>query len=188
MKIFISIILSVCILSVCAQNDEFDRVYEKSCFTINSRQSISVGDTIPDDFFDESKKLNASVKGIQYPNLYLPFLQKDSIYLYSLKADITILNFNYFYCDNCVKKLDEYVSYKLNSKKTVCIISIFTDDISDISTLLPKYGKEVSFISNFKNKPKYFMLNNGTPTTFVLDKHKNIIELLTFENQTIKTN
>ena len=188
MKVSIFIILSTYILSVSAQNNEFDRVYEKISLTVNSTQAISVGDTIPDNYFEERSKLNASVKDMQYPNLYLQILQKDSIYLYSLEADITILNFNYFYCDYCVKKLDEYILYKLNSKKTVYIISIFTDDILDINTLLPKYCKEVSFISNFKNKPEYYMLHNGTPTTFILDKHKKIIELLTSENQTIKTN
>lgn len=173
-------------LNLVAQVTEFDRAFNNSHFLTRPDIQLNVGDSIPNGYFDSQIKLNNSLSGVQYPNMELPVFNYDTLYLYSLKSDITILNFNYYYCDNCIDKLNEFVEFKKRSTQKVTIIAVFQDGIDDVKTLLSKYGNDIFFIADYKKNLEYYMLNNGTPLTYILNKDKNIISVLSFDNQTLK--
>ena len=186
MKYFLLLTIYISYLNCISQSLEFDRAFRELSLNNYKGAVLKVGDSITNNYFDSNKKITNNLKGVQYPNLYLPCINSDSVYLYSIVADETILNFNYFYCDYCVNQLSDFIFYKKKSKQNIVIISVFESSFSDIETLIPKYDKNILFISDFKNKLEYFTLNSGTPCTYILDKNKNILQILNFDNQTIK--
>ncbi len=143
-------------------------------------------DTNITNYTKKRLELSNKVIGCQYPNILLECFNADTNYLFSIESDIVILNFNYYYCDWCKELLQEFVDYKHKSKQTVKIISVFKENKSDIFDLSERFKNEIEIVANFPKNVDYYALLSGLPTTFILDKNKHILQLLQFENQTIK--
>lgn len=186
MKVFLLLTICISYLNGISQTLEFDRAFRETSLNNYKGETLKFGDTISNSYFDAKKKITDNLKGVQYPNVYLPSINNDSTYLYSIIADEVILNFNYFSCDYCINQLNDFITYKKKFNKKIVIISVFEGSLADIKTLIPKYDNTISFISDFNNKPEYYTLNSGTPSTYILDKNKNILQILNFDNQTIK--
>lgn len=79
-----------------------------------------------------------------------------------------------------------FADYKSKTKQTVKIISVFKENKSDIIDLSERFKNEIEIVANFPKDVDYYTLLSGEPTTFILDKTKRILQILQFENQTIK--
>jgi hypothetical protein len=180
MKLTTLLLLIISTLSK-AQYNCYDDNYNKTLQYINQPTDTNIT-----NYTTKRHELSNKVIGCQYPNILLEFTNADTNYLYSIESDIVILNFNYYYCDWCKDQLQELVDYKHKSKQTVKIISVFKENKSDIIDLIERFKNEIEIVANFPKNVDYYTLLSGEPTTFILDKNKHILQLLQFENQTIK--
>lgn len=161
-----------------------------NCYDDNYNRTLQfikqTNDTNITNYTKKRLELSNKVIGCQYPNILLECTNADTNYLYSIESDIVILNFNYYYCDWCKDQSQELVDYKHKSKQSVKIISVFKENKSDIIDLIEQFKNEIEIVANFPKNIDYYTLLSGLPTTFILDKNKHILQLLQFENQTIK--
>ena len=180
MKLILILILFISKLSI-AQYNCYDSNYNKTLEYINQPMDTNIT-----TYTKKRLELSSEVINCQYPNILLECFNADTSYLYSIESDIVILNFNYYYCDWCKDQLQGFADYKSKTKQTVKIISVFKENKSDIIDLSERFKNEIEIVANFPKDVDYYTLLSGKPTTFILDKNKRILQILQFENQTIK--
>jgi hypothetical protein len=130
----------------------FDRAYEKDYVSVKTKLvSRLYNSTFPDFYFDDFEGRSYSLSDFNHEKI--------------------ILNFNYTYCDRCVRFIDSLILKNITHAR---IIVLLHDKKRDADHLYEAYGKKVllGFIS--QENEDYYTLNSGTPTTFLLDETRNI--------------
>jgi cytochrome oxidase Cu insertion factor (SCO1/SenC/PrrC family) len=129
-------------------------------------------DTTREVYFSTSR-INMLL-GCKFPYSPLASYDKKEINPVNLKAEFTIINFNYTYCQVCLLQLDKLVAFKKASKKDIKIIALFREDVSDLKEVIEKYSADIFIAANAAKWIDAHCLGMGYPLNYILDKNKII--------------
>ncbi len=133
------------------------------------------------DFKENLKKFNQCFIGNKAPNFIAKTTDGKTIELNNLKGNVVVINFWFISCRPCVAEIPGLndIAEKYKTDK-IQFIGITSDSKVDLDKF---YKTKVKF--NFKTIPNneniynnIFMLQNGFPTTILIDK-EGIIRLVT---------
>ena len=144
---------------------------------INPHDSLPVG-------FESERKIAISLqasKGTKAKNFKLKQLDSDSVELYKLKSDFVLIEFSSMYCGSSVYSIPLVRSLRDSvSADKLKIISIENTKGINLDVYRRHYQKEkfnYPLLINGSGVAKIYNAR-GTPTFFLLDKNKTIIDII----------
>ncbi len=116
--------------------------------------------------------------GCKFPYAPLRSYDDKEINPINIKADLTIINYNYTYCQECLLQLDKLMAFKKESKKDIKIIVLFKEKKEDLKEIIEKYKDHLFIAADAENWMKAYNLGMGYPLNYILDKNKSIKYLI----------
>ncbi len=123
------------------------------------------------DFEKRTDKYRAQLPGTLYPDFYFEDFNGKSYSLSDFNGQKIVLNFNYTFCDKCIKQIDSLLVMTGNKAK---IIVLLHDTKQSADHIFEAYGNKVllGFIS--LEYETYYTLQSGQSTTFLLEDNRGI--------------
>jgi len=119
----------------------------------------------------EKTKIINKLTNTTFPDFYFEDFNGKIYSLSDFNNKKVVLNFNYTFCDRCVKQIDSLIQ-KTGDKAR--IIVLMHDKKTDADHIYEAYGDKIllGFIS--LEYEHYYTLNSSTPTTFLLEEKRLI--------------
>jgi hypothetical protein len=125
-----------------------------------------------DSILKVNKTTGEMLVGCEYPDSKLQTDDGREFFIYDIKSEFTIINFNNVYCQACLKHLDDLAKIKKEKKATVLVF--FPHSKSDVQFFTAKYKGILEIILSSWDYIDTYDLGINASRIFVLDKNKVI--------------
>ncbi len=127
--------------------------------------------------FEKRWSITKLLKGKDFPDIYFETYEGQAKALSDFHADLTLLIFNYAYCQTCLDATDILIDSLSNFSKTnkVQIITLLSDNKSDGDNFYEKYKTKVELGFITKENEQSYLLGTGTPYMYALDRNRKVI-------------
>jgi len=136
-----------------------------------TKKRIELNKSMLPEINSEKAKILNKLIDTTFPDFYFEDFNGKIYSLSDFNNKKVVLNFNYTFCDRCVKQIDSLVQ-KTGDKAR--IIVLMHDKKTDADHIYEAYGDKIllGFIS--LEYEHYYTLNSSTPTTFLLEENRLI--------------
>ena len=154
--------------------------------------SITINDTLKrkawqkawsEGLIIDTRKKHGLVRNLYsttYPDFYFEDFNGKAYSISDFNNEKVILNFNYTFCDRCIRQIDSLIMKSSVKNKLIVLLH---DKKIDADHIYERYGDKIllGFIS--LEYEKYYTLHSITPVTWLLDKNRQIVF---FDDNTIE--
>lgn len=131
------------------------------------------------------KRTLINITNCKFPILFLRTSENKEINTNAIKSEFILVNFNYYYCDPCLKQLEDLSQIKNEMKNKVTVLVFFPEAQKDVQQIIDKYKSLLDFFPDMRKFIEEHNLGLGTPLNLILDKNKKVIYATTGANHNL---